>query len=166
MFYFFNKKESWGKKNEKIQCQCWCWDASPEISKWPLFKFLLRLFLTHKWLAYIVKTAKFCCFIQKPYFAAFQTQPKSRENFMLPKFLAAQSRWNFKNCGHTFLSYLKHYSWAKAVFKTWFPPNRWPIDIYKMLIQRILFIYIPSIKTEWIVPSQRIDFSKIIVYWY
>ena len=150
----------------QYQCQCWCRDTDVEIFNWPLFKFLLGLFLTHKWLANIVKTAKSCCFVQKPYFAAFQTQPKNRENFMLRKFLAAQSRWNFKNRGHTFLSYLKHYLCAKAVFKTWFPWNRWPVDIYKMLIQRILFIYIRSIKTEWIIPSQRIDFSKIIVHWY
>ena len=111
---FSTKKNREAKETKKIQCQCWCWDAGPEISKWPLFKFLLGLFLTHKWLANIVKTAKSCCFVQKPYFAAFQTQPKNRENFMLRKFLAAQSRWNFKNRGHTFLSYLKHYFACKS----------------------------------------------------
>ena len=166
MFYFLNKKESWSRRNENIQCQCWCWDAGPKVSKWSLFRFLLGLFLTQKWLANIVKTAKSCYFVQKPYFAAFQNSTKNQENFMLCKFLTAQSRWNFKNRGHSFLSYLKHYLCAKSVFKIWFPSNRWPIDIYEMLIQRILLVYIPSIKAEWRIPSKRIDFSKIIVHRY
>ena len=133
---FQTKENREVKETEKIQCQFW--DADPEI--WPLFKCLLGLFFTHKWLANIAKTAISCCFVGKPYLAAFQTQPKNRENFMLRNFLAAQIRWNFKNRGHTLLSYLKHYLCGKAVFKTWFPCNRWPIDTYKILIQRILFI--------------------------
>ena len=104
--------------------------------------------------------------LKKTYFAVFQNSTKNFQNFILCNFLAAQSRWNFKNRGHTFLSYLKHYLCAKAVFKTWFSWIRWPFDIYKMVIQKMLFICVPTIKTEWITPSQRIDFWKIIVHWY
>ena len=93
----------------------------------------------------------------------FKTQPKNRKNFMPCKFLAAQSRWNFKNRGHKLPEALFV---CKSCLQDLVFLKRWPIDIYKMLIQIILFIYIPSIKTEWIIALQGIDFSKIIVHWY
>ena len=45
-----------------------------------------------------------------------------------------------------------------------FPETGDLFNTYKMLIQRMLFSYVPTIKTEWITSSQRIDFSKIIVH--
>ena len=148
----------------QYQFQCWCRDA---MTRFPN-GYCLSFFWDYSWCTNDLQISKklqnLAVLLKKLISRHFRTQLKNRENFMLCKFLAAQCRWDFKNHRHTFLSYLKHYLYVKAFFKTWYPWNRWPFDIYKTLIQRMLFIYVPTINTEWITPSQRIDSSKIIVH--
>ena len=144
-------------------------DAEMQMTRFPNGH-CLSFFWDYSWRTYDLqisqKLQNLAVLLKKLISRRFTIQSKNRENFMLCKFLAAQSTWNFKNRGHTFLSYVNHYLCAKAVFKTSFPWNRWPFDIHKMLTQRMLFIYVLTRITEWITPSQRINFSKLIMHWY